>query len=502
MPTASSITRISVFILVFICSQFVLVPWSEAATVAHYRFEDSPGFTNDSSSFADLDNTSVVQYTLPSTGQGSTFGVPQGAGSNAKAADLDASGDLFDTFNTGTDLFTGNTLTIEAYFSFESGDTFSAIVAQWDFGSGNRVFQLLINGNTLRMAVSPNGAANETLDSGFIVEPNTDYFAAVTFDSGNVTFYLTPNPNNPGPTMISTATSIYSSLHEHDRLTIGGAVGGSGQNHFIGVIDEVRISDTVVASNDFLYPPETGLPATAVHWRFEDSPGFTNDSSTSGMILKNNTSTTQYTLPGSGVGSDFPSPVPQTGDANAKAAEFNSTADVLDTVQSGIWPIIDDYTLEAFINNDAAVGSRNVIVSAWDHSAGHRSFQFAVNSSDKLEALLGTGTGFSAVTSTLTITQDKDYFVAMSFDEDGDVTFYAQNLTDGGTLQSNTQSHALSSYFRDDHFAVGNTIGGGANQLDGVIDEVRISRGILQVSELLIASSGAGPDAGTVVIFK
>ena len=92
--------------------------------------------------------------------------------------------------------------------------------------------------------------------------------------------------------------------------------------------------------------------------------------------------------------------------------------------------------------------------------------------------------------------------MAMSFDEDGDVTFYAQNLTDGGTLQSNTQSHALSSYFRDDHFAVGNTIGGGANQLDGVIDEVRISRGILQVSELLIASSGAGPDAGTVVIFK
>ena len=43
---------------------------ADAATVGHWRFEDSPGFTHDSAGTAHLINSGATQYTLPGSGDG------------------------------------------------------------------------------------------------------------------------------------------------------------------------------------------------------------------------------------------------------------------------------------------------------------------------------------------------------------------------------------------------------------------------------------------------
>ena len=51
----------------------VLAQSAVAATVAYYRFEDSPGFTNDSAGTRHLVNNGAVQTNLPAVGRGSRF---------------------------------------------------------------------------------------------------------------------------------------------------------------------------------------------------------------------------------------------------------------------------------------------------------------------------------------------------------------------------------------------------------------------------------------------
>lgn len=64
----------------------------------------------------------------------------------------------------------------------------------------------------------------------------------------------------------------------------------------------------------------TASAATLAYWRLEDWPDFLFDSAGGDDTLGNFGSVSQYTLPGSGAGSDFPDPIPLTGEANAKAA--------------------------------------------------------------------------------------------------------------------------------------------------------------------------------------
>ena len=470
----------------------LLAPTADAGTLAYYRFEDSPGFLVDSSSFGDLGNSGGTHYTLPSSGQGAFFGVPQGSGSNAKGVDLDASTDILDSGNTGTDLITGDVMTAEAMFNFESGGTYSIIAGQWHWQVSERAFQLFLQSSGgaryLAMAVSPDGSANTTVSSGLRVLPNEDYYGAATFDGSEIVFYLKQNPGGDGPTRTSVVVAPYDTMNGHDRLGIGDSVGApGGGNNFVGVIDEVRISDTVLGPADLLVPVNNSLPTTVAHWRFEDSPGFTNDSSSTGLNLIN-TAAAQYTLPGSGAGSDFSDPVPRTGDTNAKGAQFDNSSDLMETGNSGITPLTDDFTVEAFINNDFIEGSRNTIVSQWDYTVNKRVFQFTIEGGVLKAYISTTGADSPGYTSSLSITDDKDYYVALVFDLDGgDVTFYAQNLSDGGTLQSDTVAHTHTELIQDDRFVVGGGVSATANNFRGVIDEVRISRAALPVKSLLIS---------------
>ena len=236
--------------------------------------------------------------------------------------------------------------------------------------------------------------------------------------------------------------------------------------------------------------------ATVGYWRFEDSPGFLNDSSGNGNTLTN-LGTTQYTLPGSGDGSDFSNPIPLTSESNAKAGDFDGTVPNRVSRIFGSNPIANDFTIEAYINLTNRASTYASIAGQWQSTGNMRSWYFETESEgsngNELSLFVnenGSSGGSQTIYSGVNIDLNKDYYVAASYNESGgEVTFHIQNLTDGGPLQTITQAHTISSLFLDDDFAIG-TLNPSSNSFpwDGIIDEVRFSTGVLGVNELLITA--------------
>ena len=476
-----------------------------AATVVHYRFEDSPGFTNDTAGTRHLANSGGVQYTLPGSGQGSDFPNPVvGLGaSNAKGADFDNVADVMETGNTSVDLLSSN-FTIEAFFNMDTATGGRrAIAAQWDVVATERSWMFSVEGNsTLSLYLSDDGSGSSLIDSGLYVQLNDDYYAAASFDvNGDVVFYI--KNLTRGRVMTSRIVSCgLSSLNCDDRLSVSGTV---ADNNFVGVIDEVRLSDVVLSSSELLLPetPVTNITFNSFYYRFEDSPGFLLEDVQTGFepVDASGSVVVQYTLPGSGQGSGFADPVLWTGAANAKAADFDSANDLLDTGTININLLESNFTAEAFINYESVLSdSRGVIVGQWDTVTGsERSWMFAVeNSGPQLTMWLSAnGSGFETVNSGVNITANKDYYVGASVSfSPKQVVFYVQNITDAGALQVVTQSITSASIHQDDRLTISG-VAGGANDFGGVIDEVRLTRSALPAEQLLIAK---GPSKGCVVV--
>ena len=103
--------------------------------------------------------------------------------------------------------------------------------------------------------------------------------------------------------------------------------------------------------------------------------------------------------------------------------------------------LLEDYTVEAFVNR-TDVGTPFFHLAAQYHiPSGDRAWSFAIASAGGgggLSAgdfyLLGSedGSSITIIDSDIVIEDEKDYYVAASFDLSGGIaTFYAQNLTDG-----------------------------------------------------------------------
>lgn len=263
--------------------------------------------------------------------------------------------------------------------------------------------------------------------------------------------------------------------------------------------------------------------ATIIHYRFED-PNWLVDSSGNSHTLTarsnptGGTNPAQYTLPASGAGSAFPNPVPQNGLSNLDAATFNGTGWL--TAADNDAFTSSTFTIEAFVNaSDLDLGYTPFIASHFQgaHLVNQRSWALAVNRNNdgtndgQLQMILSkngeTGGGNTAVIlsgSSLAMVAGKDYYVAASVSlgaaaADRSITFYLQNLTDGGSLLTSTVSHGIESLHNSTAaFAVGGqgvTSGTGASLFQGVIDEVRFSNTVLSQNELL-----AIPEPGTLLL--
>ncbi|MCD4823914.1 MAG: LamG domain-containing protein [Phycisphaerae bacterium] len=242
---------------------------------------------------------------------------------------------------------------------------------------------------------------------------------------------------------------------------------------------------------------------TLGYWRFESSTNFLTDSGTNGYTLSTGgtPAPTYLALPGSGAGSDFDNPIPQTSATNAGVANFGTTQDgYLYRAETAADEFnVTDFTIEAYVNWNADLGDALI---ASQCGGTDRSWQFGVGGSSKEVYLYltqdGTHTTHQFCRSGFTMATGTDYYLAVSFDlseKTGGATFYFQNLTAGTAMQTATIDHNMDALHNSSlDFVIGSR-DPTQYQWTGLIDEVRFSNAVLSQNDLL-----AVPEPATMTL--
>ena len=227
--------------------------------------------------------------------------------------------------------------------------------------------------------------------------------------------------------------------------------------------------------------------ATIGHWRFENSPGFLNDSAGS-YILTNNNDVTQVATP-------FGSTVPQTSASNEYAASFNGTNAFLASGADPNFDLGNAFTIEAYFRPNALTGT-HMIASHTRTSDNQRSWFLATNDASGIRMNLSANGTNNKTENAFngSLTTGKSYYVAAAFDgSTHSVTFYLKNLTDDTALQTATiafvadGSNITSVHNSSAHFNIGAAGNGDVGSVfDGIIDEVRLSDTALSQGQLMI----------------
>lgn len=240
--------------------------------------------------------------------------------------------------------------------------------------------------------------------------------------------------------------------------------------------------------------PLTASAAVVGYWRFEDAPGFLEDSGGAGRTLTTpsaGATPTQTTLPVSGPGSAFASAIAGT----AKAASFDGG----DRFQRSDEAAFTDttFTVEALINGSdfTSNGSQKSIVGQWNSTGNLRSWLFAVNGSGasaSLNLLYSTlGTDTLIVPSGLpALEQGKDYYVAVTVDltdtSAAGISFFQKNLTDGLPAVASAVTHTQTTLFNSSTALTIGATNQPSSAFTGLIDEVRYSDVKLNAEDLMV----------------
>lgn len=233
----------------------------QADTVHYYRFEAGPGFLVDSTGNADLSTGTESEWVLPgSAGRGSHFpkgfgpvdpeqnkGAAAFAGVNAATPTaplqplLDTfTVELFAHFDTLTGAF-GTFLVADALTRNNSDVAWLLNVRRGGFdGSQNDELQLILCTPTTCVGVN----------SGYVLETGTDYYIAAVYDGPNnaVTFWL----NNLDSTEGLQSNTIEQALPVFNTIGVLTITAISGSGPLNGIIDELRISDTLLGASELL----------------------------------------------------------------------------------------------------------------------------------------------------------------------------------------------------------------------------------------------------------
>jgi hypothetical protein len=224
--------------------------------------------------------------------------------------------------------------------------------------------------------------------------------------------------------------------------------------------------------------------ATIHYWQFENLPGFLEDSVGS-AALSTVGSAVQVALPESGRGSSFGDVV--EGDARALEVQGNGrlTLTMNDVTRDEFTK--NDFTVELFAHADTLIQSfGDTLAGAADGQQNASVAWLLQVRNTQLSLALCNGGTCEIEFSGLSVSTGKDYYLAAAVDLDGgQTTFYLQNLTDGGSLQSTTRPFDITTLNTPTMFAIGAT-GDGTLYFDGLIDEVRISNSALTEQQLLL----------------
>ncbi len=241
----------------------------------------------------------------------------------------------------------------------------------------------------------------------------------------------------------------------------------------------------------FIGCPLTASAETLHHWRFEE-PGFLVDRV--GGVELEPFDMGPVSLPSEDRGTSFPTFVGGYG-PNRSAAD--STGHLAGGLAENTTTVEDTFTIELFANFDSlaqAPGvSRSMLAAqsnfprqgvglSWalgverkgNRAQPHELQIWVVENEDKGEH----------IRSGLILEEDTDYFLSASFDvAEAELRFYVKDLSTGQT-QMSIKNHSLTGLFPQPLFGV--MWPEDWSRVDGIVDEVRFSRGVVDVDKLLV----------------
>ena len=223
---------------------------AQATTVGYWRFEDTPGFFRDSSTYGNhLNTTSETPYVLPATGRGSDFDdpIPQTNTDNDQSSDL--AGDYFTSPDQAE--YHVSDFTIEAYINKTDSDNRNIVAQYVDAATGS--WALGVDSGKLFSWLAGTTTAADWHRSNIAITAGKDYFVAMSFDesskTGGVKFYVldlaadtwqTATVNHNITDLKNTTNDLYIGTHD-----------GSGRM-WKGLIDEVRFSNEILSQDKLL----------------------------------------------------------------------------------------------------------------------------------------------------------------------------------------------------------------------------------------------------------
>ena len=170
-------------------------------------------------------------------------------------------------------------------------ESFRTIVAQWDGLTNHPGWAVAVTGaglavrpQTLVLRVGePNAGLAELISSGATLELNKPYYLAVVVkaeEAGDeaITFALKDLSNDCEPMQIihSRRTSL-APVRGGPQLTLGALGGETARSAWDGLLDDVRLSGSVLRREQWL-PQTEAMPASCIGWwRFETTPGAYRD---------------------------------------------------------------------------------------------------------------------------------------------------------------------------------------------------------------------------------
>jgi RNA polymerase sigma factor (sigma-70 family) len=353
--------------------------------------------------------------------------------------------------------------------------------------------RLIRRGVSLTVAGLASCVASSSVASSVITDAVIDAVTtkAVLFAAGNSAAQI-----GVSSTITSTATKVISTM------TIAKITAVT-----LGALAAAAFMAPVAAIVGVSQPTASAQPLH--YWRFEDSPGFLQDSVAGATLTAQNI--VQTALPSNGRGASFPTNIPGIG-ANASAADSLRSTAGLTTNNST--PVGEAFTIELFANLDD-VGPANTnrravmaVQALSPNAASEFSWAFAVemqgtnfggttSSPQELELFASDGNRIELIPSGIFIERNTDYFLSASLDVNADVRFYVQDMATGA-VQTTNVAHSLATLNQEAIMKIVSPTEFGF--VDGILDEVRLSRGVLPIDGLLVNLQAPVPEPATAAI--
>lgn len=233
--------------------------------------------------------------------------------------------------------------------------------------------------------------------------------------------------------------------------------------------------------------------AVTGYWRFE-SGALLEDSGPNNLDLATGGAgvPTQVARPGTGNGSAYPATV--DGNSNGSAASFGGSGRF--TVPDNALFTDNTFSAEAFITTANTGTNTEAIVGHWNGNTtgpiDQRSWLFTISGTNVLTFLYST-TGANTVTVSSglpALALNTDYYVGVTVDmadsSAAGITFYLQDLTNGGAMQIASVAHTAATLFNSNQPLTIGATAQPSSTWNGLIDEVRISDTKLTGDQLLM----------------